>query len=172
MEISIEEYLARTNDIIAKNSSSNKTSIKTRKQASKLEHCVQMDVISFLRKNGLFAFAIPNGGFRKKRTAIDLKKEGAISGVADICVMLPEGRTVWIEMKRNAGYGASAKTGKRIKLYAAGGQSESQKEFQNKCKELGHEYHVAYSVKDVADIFGLDAGFYALMSDVDKSVDK
>lgn len=163
-KISLEQYFAMCNNVTKqKNNIAQKPIQKVRKKAVTFEHSLQMDVINFLKNNGLFAFAIPNGGFRNKRTARDLKKEGVFSGVADVCVMLPEGRTVWIELKRDAVYGTSAKTGRRIKLYAAGEQSESQKEFESKCKELGHEYHVAYSVKDVADIFGLDAGFYALM---------
>lgn len=163
-KMSLHEYLAMSNDIIAKNSKSIQN-IKTpnRKRAVKLEHNLQMDVMSFLEKKGLYAFAIPNGGFRSRKTARELKAEGVRTGVADVCVMLPEGRTVWIELKRDAVYGTSAKTGRRIKLYNAGEQSNNQKEFEKKCKELGHEYYVAYSVKDVADIFGLDAGFYALI---------
>src|SRR5262245_9730070 len=34
------------------------------------------------------AFAVPNGGLRHKRTAVRLKREGARSGVPDVCVPL------------------------------------------------------------------------------------
>ncbi len=50
-------------------------------------------------------FAIPNGGFRKMKTAITLKKEGVKSGVPDL--FLPVSRGVWhglfIEMKSSKG---------------------------------------------------------------------
>ncbi len=46
-------------------------------------------------------FAIPNGGKRDKKTAINLKKEGVLSGVRDIFVPIPNYRLggLWIEMK-------------------------------------------------------------------------
>lgn len=46
-------------------------------------------------------FAIPNGGKRDKRTAINLKREGVLSGVWDIFVPIPNSNFggLFIEMK-------------------------------------------------------------------------
>lgn len=44
-------------------------------------------------------FAIPNGGARDGRTASILNATGVRPGVADLCLVLPEGKVVWIEMK-------------------------------------------------------------------------
>lgn len=46
-------------------------------------------------------FAIPNGGKRDKMTAINLKREGVLSGVWDIFVPIPQGvfGGLFIEMK-------------------------------------------------------------------------
>ena len=50
-------------------------------------------------------YAIPNGGYRNKKTAVELKAEGVKSGVSDIC--LPVARCkkheLYIEMKRTKG---------------------------------------------------------------------
>lgn len=50
-------------------------------------------------------FAIPNGGFRTKRTAALLKRTGTKAGVPDLCLPVPRGGFcgLYIEMKRRAG---------------------------------------------------------------------
>ena len=47
-------------------------------------------------------FAIPNGGLRNIKTASRLKKEGALAGVPDLCV-IGEGTIIFIEMKYGKG---------------------------------------------------------------------
>lgn len=54
-----------------------------------------------------------------------------IRGVADLVVFMPQGRTVWLEVKTPTGT-----------------QSKHQKAFQNKLSGLGHEYYVVRSVED------------------------
>lgn len=46
-------------------------------------------------------FAIPNGGKRDMKTAVNLKREGVLSGVWDIFVPIPSDGLcgLWIEMK-------------------------------------------------------------------------
>lgn len=50
-------------------------------------------------------FAIPNGGKRHYKTAVDLKAEGVKPGVSDICFPYPNGtyHGLFIEMKRTKG---------------------------------------------------------------------
>lgn len=66
------------------------------------EHWEQSQVVSwFRRKYGpMRIFAIPNGGWRTKATAMKLKVEGVVRGVPDLYV--PE-VNLWIEMKRAKG---------------------------------------------------------------------
>ena len=79
----------------------------------------------------LIIYAVPNGGNRNVREAKRLKAEGVLAGVADLVVMLPQGKSIYIEMKVK---------GNR--------QTENQKEFQKKAIELGHTYAVCYSFED------------------------
>jgi hypothetical protein len=50
-------------------------------------------------------FAIPNGGYRNNLTAIRLKREGVVSGVADLILLRPnsEYTSLCIEMKTDKG---------------------------------------------------------------------
>lgn len=66
------------------------------------EHWEQAQVVSwFRRKYGpVRIFAIPNGGWRSKATAMKLKVEGVARGVPDLFV--PQ-FNLWIEMKRVKG---------------------------------------------------------------------
>lgn len=66
------------------------------------EHWEQVQVVSwFRRKYGpVRIFAIPNGGWRSKVTAMKLKVEGVARGVPDLFV--PQ-FNLWIEMKRVKG---------------------------------------------------------------------
>jgi len=47
-------------------------------------------------------YSVPNGGKRHIKTAVDLKKEGASSGVADLVLPIPRGGYpgLYIEMKK------------------------------------------------------------------------
>lgn len=84
-KISLEQYFAMCNNVTKqKNIIAQKPIQKVRKKAVTFEHSLQMDVMYFLKSKGIYAFAIPNGGFRSKKTARDLKKEGVFSGVADV----------------------------------------------------------------------------------------
>lgn len=66
------------------------------------EHWEQCQVVSwFRRKYGpVRIFAIPNGGWRSKATAMKLKAEGVSPGVPDLFV--PQ-FNLWVEMKRVKG---------------------------------------------------------------------
>ena len=73
-------------------------------------------------------YAVPNGGFRNAIEAKRLKAEGVLAGVADLTVLLPQGKILYIEMK--------VKGNK---------QTDNQKEFQQKAEALGYKYYVCYS---------------------------
>ena len=76
-------------------------------------------------------YAVPNGGSRNVREAQRLKSEGVLAGVADLTILLPQGKSLYIEMKVK---------GNR--------QTLNQKEFQQKAEALGHKYYVCYSIED------------------------
>ena len=73
-------------------------------------------------------YATPNGGSRNPVEAKRLKAEGVLAGVADLTVLLPNGRIIYIEMKVK---------GNR--------QTDNQKAFQQKAEALGYKYYVCYS---------------------------
>lgn len=80
----------------------------------------------------LFAAHVPNGEKRSRLTAAILVGMGVKPGVADFVVMLPESRTIWIELKAEGGSLSSA-----------------QRDFRATCERLGHAYFVCRSVIDV-----------------------
>ena len=79
----------------------------------------------------LVIYSVPNGGSRNVREAQRLKSEGVLAGVADLTILLPQGKSLYIEMKVK---------GNR--------QTPNQKEFQQKAEALGHKYYVCYSFED------------------------
>lgn len=83
----------------------------------------------------LIIYAVPNGGSRNVREAQRLKTEGVLAGVADLVVLLPQGKSLYIEMKVN---------GNR--------QTDNQKEFQEKVTSLGHTYAVCYTFEEFQKI--------------------
>lgn len=78
-------------------------------------------------------FSVPNGGARNAWTAKNLKDEGALSGVADLILLVPRHgyAALCIEMKK-----------------AGGRQSESQKAFQEACKAYKVKYVVCFSQEE------------------------
>lgn len=95
-------------------------------------------------------FSVPNGGLRNKITARILKAEGALPGVSDLILVLPN-KTVFIEMK--------TKKGK---------QSEHQKEFECKIDQLGGYYFVCRSLDDFIEL--LNALIYGKESNCSSKV--
>ena len=72
------------------------------------EHYEQVELFRWLKAKMLenpdygLAYAIPNGGKRNKKTAVDLQAEGVKSGVPDVCVPVPRYpyHGLYVEMKR------------------------------------------------------------------------
>ena len=104
------------------------------------EHNLQATVIRHLSygvRDRINYFAIPNAAKRSPRLGAWMKAEGLQAGVADLCFMLPKGRTAWLELKT-----ASRKSK----------QSADQEYFEKRCKELGHLYAMARTIDEALDI--------------------
>lgn len=85
----------------------------------------QVGVVRFLRSQGHFVFAVPNGGSRNLREAVNLKAQGVMAGVSDLIVLLPGKKVYFIELKNPNGKGR---------------QSPAQREFEDNVRAHGHEY--------------------------------
>ena len=78
-------------------------------------------------------FSVPNGGIRTRRNAQTLKREGVLSGVSDLIVLMP-GKALFVEIKTEKGR-----------------QAATQKEFQSKVESLGFTYYVCRSIDDFVE---------------------
>ena len=98
------------------------------------EHLIQVRLLAsltILAAPGVYWFAIPNAGKRSANHAMKMKAEGLRAGVADLCIMLPGGRSAFLELKKPGG---------RL--------SPEQKAFGETCKFLGHPWACAWSVTE------------------------
>lgn len=73
----------------------------------------------------LVLFSVPNGGWRNKITAAIMKREGAMAGVADLFLSVPNKyyHGLYIEMKTRKGT-----------------QSDAQHSFQSRVEAVGYKY--------------------------------
>ena len=101
------------------------------------ERQIQIRFVSWFRQrypeaSGVF-FSVPNGGARNAWTAKNLKDEGALSGVADLILLIPKHgyASLLIEMKK-----------------AGGRQSDTQKQFQRNAEKFMNKYVVCYSLEE------------------------
>ena len=101
------------------------------------ERQIQIRCVSWFRQrypeaSGVF-FSVPNGSFRNAWTAKNLKDEGALSGVADLILLVPKKgyASLCIEMKKPGG---------RV--------SDSQKAFKTAAEGFKNKYVVCYSVEE------------------------
>lgn len=101
------------------------------------EHDEQVATVEWFRKQyptlKYCLFAIPNGGLRHIRVAMTLKKEGVLSGVSDLFLMVSRGTLhgLFIEMKT-----------------AKGKVSDSQQKFLDIARQQGYEAIVCYGFED------------------------
>jgi hypothetical protein len=112
------------------------TAQQYREQAA--EHDMQAALVEHLRLNAAgasFWFAIPNAGRRSPKVRALMKAEGLTAGVADLCIMLSGGRTLWLELKTRRGR-----------------QSRAQKAFAAVCDILDHAYLVPRSLDEAIAI--------------------
>lgn len=93
---------------------------------------IQIGIVQYLQMSKYHVFSVPNGINIPTSGSRDLySRMGLLSGVSDLCVMLPEGKTLWVEVKTPTGR-----------------QSETQKAFQKRAGELGHSYCIWRSIDD------------------------
>lgn len=100
---------------------------------SKIQHtCVCWFRTTFPHLGNLL-YAIPNGGYRTPKGGAMLRYEGALSGVADLCLAYPyNGKgALYVEMKVPKRKGSSA-----------GKQSDNQKSWQEAVTKYGNEYKI------------------------------
>lgn len=101
------------------------------------ERQIQIQCVSWFRMRYPEAsdvfFSVPNGGARNAWTAKNLRDEGALSGVADLILLLPRHgyASLCIEMKKPGG-----------KL------SEAQKRFRKAAESFKSKYVVCYSFEE------------------------
>lgn len=96
----------------------------------------QIGVVRILRMAGHFVFAVPNGGSRNLREAVNLKAQGVLAGVSDLILLLPNRKVYFIELKNPNGKGR---------------QSPAQREFEENVRAMGHEYLIWDKWQQVED---------------------
>lgn len=105
----------------------------------------QIKLFTWLTKNNIFAFHIPNGGSRNYYEAVALKRSGLVAGVPDMCVPIAsKGKySLYIELKRIKGSKVS----------------DEQKIVLKRLNSLGHEAVICYGFEEakkvVMDYLGL-----------------
>ena len=101
------------------------------------ERQIQIQCVSWFRMRYPEAskvfFSVPNGGARNAWTAKNLRDEGALSGVADLILLVPRHgyACLCIEMKK-----------------VGGRQSDSQKAFAEAVRMFKGKYVVCYSLEE------------------------
>ena len=127
-----------------------------------------------MRQSDALLFAVPNGEKRDALTAARLSGisaetratlpddqallpagQGVVPGVNDLVVVLPVGRTLWVELKIPEIVDPPAHVawgGKRRVLHKAGVLSKEQRRWRAGVEKLGHDYRVVRSVSEYADL--------------------
>ena len=90
-----------------------------------------MKELTYRLRPEVIVAAIPNGGFRHRRTAAILKATGVKRGITDLVFIYEEGQTAWLELK----------TGK-VPL------SDEQLGIQYRMKTMGHRHAVARTIDE------------------------
>ena len=104
----------------------------------RIEDKIQAEIVKFLQENKIFFHSIPNEGAGGNVARLSrLISMGLRKGCADLLVLLYK-RPVYIEVKA-----------------PDEGQSHLQKVFESNVEELGYEYYVVRSVKEVANILNI-----------------
>lgn len=113
------------------------TRIVTKKVAP-TEDQEQIRLATWLTKQGIRFYAIPNGGYRNALEAFKLKRMGTIPGIPDICIPIPSGsyHGLYIELKRTFG----------------GKVSENQKFWLEFLNEKGYLAQVAKGFEEARDV--------------------
>ena len=106
-----------------------------------LEHTLQTRVVRWFRLQYPSMvhnlFAVPNGGYRTKTTAANMKAEGQLSGVADLILLKRKGTcgALLLEAKVKGNY-----------------QSANQKIWQERIEADGYEYRIFHTLEEFIEI--------------------
>lgn len=115
---------------------------QNRGKSAASEHDLQVQCVNWFRimypDYARLLFAIPNGGYRTPTTARYMKAEGVQSGVPDMFLAVPKGKThgLWIEMKNGK----------------AGRVSDKQTEMMQLLWDQGYDCRIARSMDDFMQI--------------------
>ena len=115
-----------------------------RPAAKRIEHDTQVACVNWFRERfpmyEPFFWAIPNGGYRSKKTAADMKAEGQKAGVPDLQLAFPSKgyHGLFIEMKKS-------RMGKRGQLIDKGHTSDYQDAMIENLRKVGYRVEVCYS---------------------------
>jgi len=93
--------------------------------------CFQWYHNEYARLDKGLIFAVPNGGTRNIKEAMVLKSTGVLAGVSDLIVILPNGKLIFVEVKKENGK-----------------QSDKQKDFEDRVNKLGFDYWLVYSLNE------------------------
>jgi hypothetical protein len=104
---------------------------KIKALSNKSEFTIQVEIVSFCRKNDIICFSVPNEATRNNSKYI---QSGVLAGVSDL-IVLNNGKTHFVELKDYKGK-----------------QSEKQKEFENKVISQGFEYFLVRSLDEFKKI--------------------
>lgn len=102
-----------------------------------LESDLQRDCVQWFRyqypQMSKMLFSVPNGGKRSRIEAAIMKGEGCVSGVADLILLVSNGKynSLCIEMK-----------------YGNGKQTDNQVQWQKEAEKFGNKYVLCRSVKE------------------------
>lgn len=97
-------------------------------------HFAIADLLRFKGDRRLIFYHCPNGEPRTGRSGQKLKRMGVRPGVADFCLVLPDTRAAFLEVKSESGR-----------------QSPEQRAFQFQCEELGVPYAVVRSSQEAEE---------------------
>jgi hypothetical protein len=111
---------------------------KPKKVTFPKEEQEQINFVTWLEKNNIVHFAIPNGGKRNLLEAFKFKRCGVKSGIPDVCIPIASQpyHGLYIELKRVRG----------------GVISESQKEWQEKLRKNGYCCEIAKGSEEAKSI--------------------
>lgn len=101
-------------------------------------HCSIADLLRFKGHPNLIWWHTPNGELRTGRTGVKLKRMGVIPGVPDFCLVLPDGRAAFLEVKS-----------------ATGRLSPEQKAFAERCAASGAVCTVVRSSREAETYLGV-----------------
>lgn len=98
----------------------------------------QIKLATWLTKQGIRFYAIPNGGKRNLFEAVKLKRMGTMPGIPDLCIPIPSGsyHGLYIELKREKG----------------GKVSEAQSDWLAFLREKGYYAHVAKGFEEAREM--------------------